>query len=145
MAITKEISNNVSEFLYHVKATMIDFAGDNSGATRGTNIMGTYIDLPTAKAAACSTLFDHGYRKDDFVEYEVKDNSNNEEWKYGDGVIAFAQTPAGHEFKVSIDTKPNSLGLKGNSEGKVDGPLYYGKVHFIPSELSQNRTSRLNN
>ena len=131
MSTTTDRSNNTTELLYHVKATMIDYPSDSSGATRSIDILGTYIDLAAAKAAACSALLNQGYKKDDFVEYEIKSSTSNEEWKHGDGVIAFSQTPAGHIFKIGIDTKANTLGLKGNAEGEVEAHLHYG-IYYLP-------------
>ncbi|KAH8598375.1 hypothetical protein B0O99DRAFT_614989 [Bisporella sp. PMI_857] len=125
MSATMKGPNNALELLYHVKATMIDFPNDSSGATRTTDILGTYVDLAAAKTAACSALLNQGYKEDDFVSYEIKNNSNSEEWTHGDGVMAFAKTPSGYEFEVCIDTKPNSLGLKGNAKGRVEAPLHY--------------------
>jgi len=135
MSATTESQNNTSEYLYHVKSTMIDYPGDKSGATRSTEILGTYVDLAAAKAAASSALFNQGFKEDDFVTYETKNSSGNEEWKFGDGIITFAQTPAGHEFRIGIDTKPNSLGLKGNPEGKVEAILHYGMYMFVFTQL----------
>ena len=131
MSTTTDRSNNTTELLYHVKATMIDYPSDSSGATRSIDILGTYIDLAAAKAAAGSALLNQGYKEDDFVEYEIKSSTSNEEWKHGDGVIAFSQTPAGHIFKIGIDTKANTLGLKGNAEGEVEAHLHYG-IYYMP-------------
>jgi len=43
-------------------------------------------------------------------------------------VLVFAKAPAGQEFEVAIDTKPNVGGLKGDEKGRVsDGVLHYGE------------------
>jgi hypothetical protein len=124
------------EFLYHVKRTITDFHEDKSGATRTTDVLGSFTDLKAAKAAAYSALASEGYLKDDFELYE--DNTSNPEgWKHGDGVLAFAKAPAGQEFEVRLDTKPNVLNLEGNADGEVEGFLHYGR-HLLPSSQSQN-------
>lgn len=113
-----------SEFLYHVKRTITDFAEDKSGATRNIDILGTYTDLAAAKAAARAGLASEGYIEDDFESLEVKEDP--EIWKHGDGVLVYAKAPAGQEFEVRLDTKPNILHLKGNKSGEVEGFLHYG-------------------
>jgi len=120
---TKENTETAPEFLYHVKRTITDYHADKSGATRITDILGTFTDLKAAKAAALSALASEGYVKDDFEVYE--DNTDPENWKHGDGVLAYAKAPAGQEFEVRLDTKPNVPKLQGNASGEVDGFLHY--------------------
>lgn len=114
----------VPEFLYHVKRTITDFAEDKSGATRTTDVLGTFTSLPAAKVAANGALASEGYIKDDFELLEVKAEVD-EAWKHGDGVLVFAKAPRGQEFEVRLDTKPNEAGLKGNADGEVEGVLHY--------------------
>lgn len=115
------------EFLFHVKRTITDYAEDKSGATRTTDILGTFTDLATAKKAAHSALASEGYLKDDFVVFDDKNETPEGVWKHGDGVFVYAKAPAGQEFDVRLDTKPNLLKLKGNESGEVEGHLHYGK------------------
>jgi hypothetical protein len=119
------------EYLFHVKRTITDFAEDKSGATRVTDILGTFTSLAAAKNAARGALAAEGYIKDDFEVLEQKDEADSEEWKHGDGCLVFAKAPRGQEFDVRIDTKPNVLKLKGNASGEVDGFLHYG-MSFLP-------------
>lgn len=124
--------NGVEEFLYHVKRTIIDYADDKSGATRTTDILGTFTDLAAAKQAAHSALASEGYIRDDFEVFEKKDETDPEEWKHGDGCLVYAKAPRGQEFDVRIDTKPNVLKFKGNASGEVEGNLHYGKHSRYP-------------
>jgi hypothetical protein len=114
------------EYLFHVKRTIADYADDKSGATRTTDILGTFTSLAAAKTAAYGALASEGYIKDDFEVLEQKDEADPNEWKHGDGVLVFAKAPRGQEFDVRIDTKPNVLTLKGNASGEVEGFLHYG-------------------
>lgn len=112
-----------SELLFHVKRTITDFAKDKSGATKITDILGTFTELAAAKLAARSALASEGYVKDDFETYEENDGKST--WAYGDGVLVFAKTPAGQTVEVTIDTKPNALNFKGNADGEVEGHLHH--------------------
>lgn len=131
-------TTEVSEFLYHIKRTITDYHEDRSGATRIVDILGSFTELAAAKKAAFSALASEGYLRDDFEKYESKNEVDLEEWKHGDGVVIFAKAPAGQEFEVRLDTKPNTLKLKGDAAGEVEGHLHYGK-HLITT--SQNAKS----
>lgn len=113
MASSSANENGTSEFLYHVKRSITEYAQDKSGATQIIDILGTFTILAAAKAAARGALASEGYVKDDFELYE--ENNGSEDWQFGDGVIAYAKAPAGQEFHVRIDTKPNSDHFSGNS------------------------------
>jgi hypothetical protein len=123
---TNESNEGLSDYLYHVKRTIIDFAADKSGATQITDILSTFTDLPAAKQAARSALASEGYVKDDFETYEENDGRGN--WTHGDGVLVFAKAPAGQIFEVVVDTKLNTLQFKGNADGEVEGRLHYGEL-----------------
>jgi len=123
MATNIADQNGVSELLYHVLRTIIDFARDKSGATQTTDVFGTFTDLAAAKAAARSVLPSEGYSKEDFTQYE--ENDGTKEWKYREGGMVFAKALSGEEFQVYLDTKPNLLRFKGNASGKVEGHLHY--------------------
>lgn len=114
-----------SELLFQVKRTITDFAEDKSGATKTTDILGTFTRLAVAKLAARSALASEGYVKDDFESYEENDGKST--WTHGDGVLTFAKAPAGQIFEVKVDTNPNVLHFKGNADGEVEGHLHYGK------------------
>ena len=123
--------------LYHVKRTIIDLAEDKSGATRVTDIEGTYTDLSAAKTAAQHALASEGYLASDFDTLSLKTAEGS--WTHGDGVLVYAKAPAGQEFEVAIDTKPNTLNLKGNAAGKVEGVLHYGMIHsHVCEDLPDN-------
>jgi hypothetical protein len=150
MATNIANQNGVSELLYHVNRTIIDFARDKSGATQTTDVFGTFTDLAAAKAAARSVLPSEGYSKEDFTQYE--ENDGTKEWIYREGGVVFAKALSGEEFQVYLDTKPNLLRFKGNASGKVEGHLHYGK-HFsyyniarlidLQSSKPQSTTTRI--
>ncbi|EKD14055.1 uncharacterized protein L3040_007942 [Drepanopeziza brunnea f. sp. 'multigermtubi'] len=114
----------MSDLLYHVKRTITNFADDKSGATRVVDVLGTFTDLAAAKLAANAGLASEGYVKDDFEVYEQKSETAFQKWKHADEVTVFARAPAGQEFEVCLDTKPNT-GFEGNVNGEVEGHLHY--------------------
>jgi len=118
-------ANEFPEYLYHVKRTITEYHEDKSGATRIVDILGTFTQLPAAKQAAYSALASEGYLRDDFESYEVKNEVEPEAWKHADGVVVVAKAPAGQEFEVRLDTKPNAGKFKGNADGEVEGHLHY--------------------
>lgn len=132
MADQETFSTGGDENLYHVKRTIIDYCDDRSGATRATDILGTYTSLPAAKTAARAALENEGYVVSDFDVYE--ENTDPKTWKYGDGVIVYARAPAGQEFEIRLDTKPNVNNLKGNPRGKVEEHLY----HVLQTTIDYN-------
>jgi hypothetical protein len=137
---SKDTSNGADasseDLLYHIKCEIIDYHEDKSGATRTTNIHGTYTSLPAAKAAARASLKTAGYLPSDFEVYEEK--TDPETWKYSDGVFVYAKAPAGQEFRVRLDVKPNVLGLKANNGDAVEEHLHYVLQTII--DYSKDRT-----
>jgi hypothetical protein len=124
------------DLLYHIKCEIINYHEDKSGATRSTDIYGTYISLPAAKATALTCLKTAGFLPSDFDIYEEKTDPEN--WKYGEDVLVYAKAPAGQEFRVRLDVTPNVRGLKGNDEGAVEGHLHY--VLQTNIDYSKDRT-----
>lgn len=114
-----------SDLLYHIKRTITDYAADKSGATRTTDILGTFTDLHAAKEAALKSLEKEGFKKDDFELYKVNDGSDD--WAHGEGIMVFAKAPSGSEFEVRLDTKPNINKFKGNEQGAVIEPY----LHYV--------------
>jgi hypothetical protein len=133
------------EYLYHIMREIIDYHKDKSGATRINDVLGTYVSLPAAKAAALRALQDSGYERDDFEIYEERPRSG-ENWPHGDGVLVYAKAPAGQEFYIRIDTKLNLTKLKGNAEGRIEGTLYYvlqTKIDFNTNRVGGIQTTEV--
>lgn len=118
-------TNDTPDQLFSIKRTIINYLQDESGATRYIDILGTYSKLEAAKAAARTALPDEGYIKDDFPIYD--ENDGKKQWTHGDGVIVFAKMGAGQELSVAIETTPNTEKLNGDSSGKIEGQIYYGR------------------
>lgn len=133
--------NNVSEQLFHIKRTITDLSPDLSNSAHIVDILGTYTDLAAAKKAARRALFSEGYLANDFEIYE--ENNGDENWKYGDGVKAYAKAFAGQVFEVRIDTKPNTAGLKSEGEEEFEGELFYGWWLPLSSFLFRKKLSKL--
>jgi hypothetical protein len=138
---TKAINTiTMDDMLYHVKRTIVDFKNDATGALQKVDIRGTYTDLTNAKAAAKNALFDEGYEKDWFTIFDTHDTT--EGWKHGDGTFVFAQTIDGETFTVALETTPNTLGLKGNPDGKVEDKLFHILQTTIHYNIDRSGASR---
>jgi hypothetical protein len=132
------------DLLYHVVCEVIDYHKDKSGATRTTEVFGTYTSLLAAKSAARSCLKMLGYLPEEFSTYREK--INPETWSYGDGVFIYAKAPAGQEFSVRVDTKPNENGFKGTEHGKVEGHLCYvlqTKIDYNDDRIGGKQTTEV--
>jgi hypothetical protein len=110
--------------IYHVILTSSHFKRDPNSEIQKVRVCGTYTSIKAAKAEAHQTLFDAGYEQEWFKVFESC-TQNTTDWKYGDGVVIYAEAPEGEIFTVSISTAKDTLGVKGNDLGKIDIPLYH--------------------
>jgi hypothetical protein len=107
-------------------------------------IPGTYHSLAAAKAAAYSCLFDAGYEKQWFSQYEV-DPAVLETYSIyqGIGLVVLAVAPDGTTFRVCVDTTPNIGHLTTDSEdGRIATDLYYvvqTNVEYADGDEGQRR------
>jgi hypothetical protein len=122
-------TTDVPEQLYHTLLTVIDYHTDPSGATRTVFPLGTHANLAAAKSFAAKALQGLNYEPQEFTEYI--EHGNSQEWIHGDGVIVFAKAPAGQEFFVSIDTKPNTVALVAGPGGAVRLPKGRDHLHYV--------------
>lgn len=127
---------DIPEQLYHTTLTVVDFHKDTSGAIRDVYVLGTHTTISAAKSFALRALTHLGYQPDDFAEYATRLDTPPESWKHGDGVMVYAKAPAGQEFIVGLDTKPNTESLPA---GPDDTPLLPGGSDHLHYVL-QNRT-----
>ncbi|KAK3312643.1 hypothetical protein B0H66DRAFT_378376 [Apodospora peruviana] len=121
----------VPDQLYHTTLTVIDYHTDTSGSTRNVYVLGTHTTLMAAKEFSIKALHALHYEPDDFESYAVKTPENSESWSYGDGVIVFAKAPAGQEFLVGIDTKPNTESLPAGREEVPILPKGCTHLHYV--------------
>lgn len=108
--------------LYVVKRTVFNPKSPTE-PTIDIALPATFTDLKAAKIKARTVLAEEGYEKEYFSIYDLNDDSK--EWKYGDGVIVYAEGLAKEVLKVEIDTVPDTLGLQADSTGCVKAPLYH--------------------
>lgn len=114
------------ENLYHVIFTTSHISKDVNAEVEKVRVCGTYTTLPAAKAAAHRTLFEAGYEREWFVDYET----NEQEFiahhvKRRTGLCVLAKAPDGTIFRVSVATTPNNLKLEGDDDHKVHQVLYH--------------------
>lgn len=134
----------VSEHLYHVFRTMIDYHHDPSGATQDTTVYATYTDLTAAKEAAKVALFSEGYEQEWFTTFDVLDKP--EEWTHGDGNVVYAQAPEGEVFIVGIKTALNTQQLEGSASHEVEGELDHVVqtiIHYSKDRCGADRETEI--
>ncbi|GAB1195748.1 hypothetical protein APSETT444_005011 [Aspergillus pseudonomiae] len=119
--------NPVSSDLYHLVLSTTHISKDPNNIIEKVRIPGTYVSLRAAKAAAHSCLFDAGYEREFFTQYETnKDIFEQQNLPERQGLIVFAVASDGTTFRVRIDTTPNSMGLMTDYEdGRIPVTLYY--------------------
>ncbi|KAJ9635078.1 hypothetical protein H2201_007678 [Coniosporium apollinis] len=134
----------VSEYLYHVVRTMIDYHHDPSGASQEITVNGTYTDLSAAKTAAKTALFDDGYEEEWFTTFDIK--GDPEEWTHGDGNIVYARAPEGEVFIVGIKTAPNMLEVEDSANHKIESELYHvlqTTIHYSKDRSGGDRETEI--
>ncbi|KAK3317352.1 hypothetical protein B0T19DRAFT_290281 [Cercophora scortea] len=135
-----DINNNeeaaVPEELFHTILTVIDYHADTSGSTRTVYVLGTHTSLAAAKAFTLHALQDLKYEPEDFAVFATRATTPAEDWKYGDGVLVYAEAPAGQIFLVGIDTKPNTESLPNGPDSTPLLPRDYTHLHYV----LQNKT-----
>ncbi|EXJ90649.1 hypothetical protein A1O1_03753 [Capronia coronata CBS 617.96] len=121
------------ENLYHVVFTTSHISKDVNGEVERVRVCGTYTTLPAAKAAAHRTLFEAGYEKEMFDEYETsQEQFIRHHVKRRTGLCVLAKSADGTVFRVSVATTPNSLNLKG---GKDDHKIHQDLYHVVQTNV----------
>ncbi|KAL2432243.1 hypothetical protein ABEF95_003206 [Exophiala dermatitidis] len=114
------------ENLYHVVFTTSHLPKDVNAQIEKVRVCGSYTTLPAAKAAAHRTLFEAGYEREWFDDYETNEQDFiAHKVKRRTGLCVLAKAPDGTTFRVSVATTPNTLGLKGGDGHKVHQDLYH--------------------
>lgn len=90
-----------------VLQTTIDYNNDRIGGIQSTEVEGTYATRKEAFAAATTALLDDEVKKEDFAEYDTKDEFEGE-WPYGDECLVHAVGQTGENFKVLVKAQPHS-------------------------------------
>jgi len=116
-----------TENLYHVVFSTSHNSKDPNSAVEKLRVCATFTDLKAAKAEAHKTLFEAGYEREFFAEYDTnQDDFAAHQIKRRSGLCVFAKAQDSTIFRVSVATTPNLQGFKGNTEDhKVHGNLYH--------------------
>ncbi|KAK4461745.1 hypothetical protein QBC42DRAFT_269552 [Cladorrhinum samala] len=119
----KSPKNTTPPFLYHTTLSIADQHRNPSNSTRKSSILGTHVDLPSARSFALSALESClNYRPSDFEKFVTRLSwkpAEDDEWPYGDSTLVYALTKSGQEILVGLETTPNlgSLDAGGGSDG----------------------------
>ncbi|KFY27692.1 hypothetical protein V493_03361 [Pseudogymnoascus sp. VKM F-4281 (FW-2241)] len=115
------------ENLYHIVFITSLIQRDPNSEIEKIRIPGTYCSLEAAKAAADGCLFDAGYEREWFSQYE-DDPTALVRYRIHQrmGLVVVAVAPDGTTFRVCISTTPNVGHLTTNNEdGRIAAGLYY--------------------
>jgi hypothetical protein len=145
-SFTQNISASKSDLenLYHIVLTTSHIQRDPNSEIEKIRIPGTYRSLEAAKAAAHSCLFDAGYEREWFSQYEV-DPTALERYRIHQhmGLVVLAVAPDGTTFRVCISTTPNIGHLTtDNEDGRIATDLYYvvqTNVEYADGDAGQGR------
>ncbi|GKU22588.1 unnamed protein product [Fusarium langsethiae] len=118
------------ELLYHVLLTVINYHEDPSGARRSTYVVGTRGSIEFAKSSAYRVLNALRYTVDDFDEYSVH-LSHQGTWRYGEGVMVYARTPAGQTFLTSVQASPNDDQFFVRYDGNIMLPERISSLQYV--------------
>lgn len=115
------------EQLYHILFSTSHMQRDPNGSVEKLRVCGTFTDLKAAKAEAHKTLFEAGYEREWFTEYDTNtDDFLAHHVKRRTGLCIAAKAQDGTIFRVSVATTPNLQGFQGDAEDhKVHGPIYH--------------------
>lgn len=132
---SKHPTDPVPEQLYHILFTQSHLNHDVYGEVEKVRVCETYGDLSAAKAAAHRCLFDAGYQREWFSEYDVKPEDFPASLPRKAGLMVYALSPDRNEFRVSIATTTNTQRLEVGSDHKVEGELY----HVLQTSINYER------
>jgi len=116
------------ENLYHIIFTSSHLAklADVNDLVEKVRVCGTYTALIAAKNAAHRVLFDAGYEKEWFTEYDTKEADFLAHGiKRSAGLAVLAKASDGTIFRVSIATTPNVQAFEDDEDHKIHKPLYH--------------------
>ena len=132
-AVQASADNAAPENLYHIILTTSHIHKDPNSQIEKVRIAATYTNLAAAKAAAHRCLFDAGYEREWFTEYETKPEffeSHNLRQRTGLAVLAVA--PDGTTFRVRVSTTPNRGKFTTDYE---DGWIPYNLYHVVQTNV----------
>ena len=113
------------ENLYYVIVTLSHLQHDVNEVMEQIRVCGTYTSLKGAKAAARSCLFDAGFAREWFHEYDVGEDGTDEG---PNGQAVHAVAPDGTVFTVSVATAANTNKLRSDNDsddGLIERDLYH--------------------
>ncbi|KAJ9664775.1 hypothetical protein H2198_000121 [Neophaeococcomyces mojaviensis] len=123
-----------NHLLFHVLLTTSHFAHDPNNQVEKVRIVGSYDSLKHAKTAAHRCLFEAGYQREWFEQYEVDPQYfEKNDVAQRDGLEVLATATNGATFRVRIVTSPNV--------GKFTSPFDDGRIpdalyHVLQTHVS---------
>jgi hypothetical protein len=116
------------DYMYHILLSISDTKVDVNRQVEKLRVCGTYTNLKAAKAAAHKVLFEAGYEREWFVEYDTNQNDfEAHHLKHRTGLCVAAKGGDGSSFRVCLATTPNfaKFAPAEEEEYRLHGDLYY--------------------
>lgn len=122
---SKDQSKATADNLYHIILTQSRLQHDVNSKVEKVRVCDTYTNLEHAKAAAHRSLFDAGYEREFFTEYDVKEDQFPVPTKRKAGMMVYAVAQDKTTFIVTIATTPNVFHFETDEDGMVPFELYH--------------------
>ncbi|KAM3437924.1 hypothetical protein MY4824_003573 [Beauveria thailandica] len=130
----KAESAAVPDQLFHTILTVVNRRGLPASANHEVHVLESHGTLAAAKSYATGEcLKTLGLEPQEFTLYAVKptEQTEVEDWPYGDGVLVFGRAPTGSEMHIAIETGPNQESLTMRPDGRLFLPDGAQFLHYI--------------
>ncbi|KAL6244448.1 hypothetical protein RBB50_008690 [Rhinocladiella similis] len=122
-----------SDSLYHILFSVSHNPKDVNEEVEKLRVCGTFTNLQAAKAQAHKTLFEAGYEREWFTEYDTqREEFVEHSIKRRTGLCVYAVAPDKTVFRISVATTPNVQGFKAIGE---DHKVHFDLYHVVQTNV----------
>jgi hypothetical protein len=124
------MAREIPELLFHSTLEVVD--EHRPGGFNGSHqlfVLGTYGGFEAARRFSSGAFEALGHKPDDFTTYQVRDPGRD--WPHGDGILVFAQSPSGQQFRLGIYATFNEENLAVTPDGMLLLPTGADHLHYV--------------